>query len=87
GPDPRTGHAESSTWIAGLEDSSKVAMWLSSMNMLELFRLHPNVRYATAPLAVTNVPAIALAKAVGLTWVNEMRGFREYSGVPIDHTL
>ena len=87
GPDPRTGHAESSTWIAGLEDSSKIAMWLSSMNMLELFRRHPNVRYATAPLAVTNVPAIALAKAVGLTWINEMRSLREYSGVPVDHTL
>ncbi|BDD83100.1 hypothetical protein TPB0596_28630 [Tsukamurella pulmonis] len=87
GPDPRTGHAESSTWIAGLDDSSKVAVWLCAMNMLELFRLHPQLTWATAPLAVTNAPAIALAKAVNLTWINDMRGFREYSGVPIDHTL
>lgn len=87
GPDPRTGHAESSTWIAGLDDSNKVAVWMSAANVLEMFRLRPEVRYATAPLAVTNVPAIALAKAVGLQWVHDLRGLREYNGEPVDHTV
>ncbi|ADG78346.1 N-acetyltransferase domain-containing protein OS=Tsukamurella paurometabola (strain ATCC 8368 / DSM / CCUG 35730 / CIP 100753 / JCM 10117 / KCTC 9821 /NBRC 16120 / NCIMB 702349 / NCTC 13040) OX=521096 GN=Tpau_1728 PE=4 SV=1 [Tsukamurella paurometabola] len=87
GPDPRTGHAEVSTWIAGLDDSAVIARWMSAMCVLEVLRLNPHLRYITAPLAVTNAPAIALAKASGFTWVQDQRGLREYNGHPIDHTV
>lgn len=87
GRDPRTGHAEASTWIAGLPRSLKVAMFFTAACLLDAFTAHPDLPFAVGPMAVHNRPPIALAESVGFTYQQTLRGLREYEGRPADHSI
>lgn len=87
GRDPRTGHTETSTWVAGLPNSHAAAMWMSAVNILEVFEKHPEVTCVVAPLSTTNKAATALATSVGFTYLQTLRQLREFSGAPTDHTI
>ncbi|CAM3350569.1 GNAT family N-acetyltransferase [Tsukamurella hominis] len=87
GRDPRTGHTESSTWIAGLPNSKTVAMWMSARNTLDLFVQNPDLPLLVTPQTTDNKPAMALAEALGFTYLQTLQRLREFDGVPADHTV
>ncbi|MET9325963.1 GNAT family N-acetyltransferase [Tsukamurella sp. NPDC003166] len=87
GRDPRTGHAEASTWIAGLPRSAEVAVFVTAACLLDAFTAHPDLPFIVGPMAVHNRPAIALAESVGFTYLQTLRGLREYDGRPTDHVI
>ena len=86
GPDPRTGHAESLTWIAGLPDSKAVTLWMSAVNVLDTFA-DPRITASLAVQPVDNRGSLALAKALGFTYLQTVRSLRDYAGAPADHTV
>ncbi|NMD58247.1 MULTISPECIES: GNAT family N-acetyltransferase [Tsukamurella] len=86
GPDPRSGHAESLTWVAGLPDSKAITLWLSAVNVLDTFA-DPRVTALLAVQPVENRGSLALAKALGFTYLQTARSLRDYKGEPADHTI
>ncbi|WP_158635082.1 GNAT family N-acetyltransferase [Tsukamurella asaccharolytica] len=87
GPDPRTGHAESLTWVAGLPASKPVTLWMSAVNLLDTFVQNPQVSALLAVQPVENRGSLMLAKALGFTYLQTARALREYAGEPTDHTV
>lgn len=87
GREPRTGHAEASTWIAGIPNSPEVTVYFTATCVLEMFRAHPDLPFVVAPMAVHNRPPIALAEAVGFRRLQTLRGLREYDGRATDHVI
>ncbi|TWS25147.1 GNAT family N-acetyltransferase [Tsukamurella sputi] len=87
GRDPRTGHAEASTWVAGLPRSYEVTAFFTASCVADAFRTNPDLPYVVAPMAVHNRPPIALAESVGFTYLQTLRRLREYDGTPTDHSV
>ncbi|KXO93883.1 GNAT family N-acetyltransferase [Tsukamurella pseudospumae] len=87
GRDPRTGHAEASTWVAGLPQSFEVTAFFTAACLLDVFTAHPDLPFVVAPMAVHNRPPIDLAESIGFTYLQTLRGLREYDGTPTDHSI
>lgn len=87
GPDRRTGHVESSIWLAGVPHSTPVSRWALATTVLDVLRTHPEVPRIVAPVYVHNRPAIALLEAVGFHHVQTLFRLREYAGEPVDHDV
>ncbi|WP_336670521.1 GNAT family N-acetyltransferase [Tsukamurella sp. USMM236] len=88
GPDPRTGHLESSIWIAGMPRSSpSIAQWALAICVLDIFLALPDVPRIVAPACVQNRAAATLAESVGFQHVQTLRRLREYAGEPADHAI
>lgn len=87
GRDPRTGHAEASTWIAGLPHSYEVTAFFTAACVLDVLTAHPDLPFVVAPMAVHNRPPIALAESVGFTYLQTLRRLREYDGRATDHAI
>ncbi len=87
GPDPRAGHVESLTWVVGLPESKAVTLWMSAVNVLDTFAQSPHVSAVLAVQPVENRGSLALAKALGFTYLQTARSLRIYEGEPVDHTI
>ncbi|MGX9297617.1 GNAT family N-acetyltransferase [Tsukamurella paurometabola] len=87
GPDPRSGHIESLTWVAGLPHSKTITLWMSAVNVLDTFIANPHVSALLAVQPVENRGSLGLAKALGFTYLQTARSLRTYGGVPTDHTI
>ncbi|MCA4993785.1 GNAT family N-acetyltransferase [Tsukamurella tyrosinosolvens] len=87
GPDRRTGHLETSIWLAGVHESRPIAIWVVATTMLDVFRAYPEVPRIVAPVAVRNGRAIALLESLGSRRMQTLRLLREYDEEPADHFL
>ncbi|MCS3780205.1 GNAT family N-acetyltransferase [Tsukamurella ocularis] len=88
GPDPRTGHVETSIWIAGVPKSSpSIAQWALATCVLDVLLMFPDVPRVIGPVYVHNRAAAALGESVGFEHVQTLRRLREYAGQPADHAI
>ncbi|WP_181873970.1 GNAT family N-acetyltransferase [Tsukamurella tyrosinosolvens] len=87
GPDPRSGHAETLTWVAGLPQSKAVTYWMSAVDVLDTFEQFPQVSAMLAVQPVENRGSLALATSLGFTYLQTARSLRDYAGTPTDHTI
>ncbi|CAM3830317.1 GNAT family N-acetyltransferase [Tsukamurella ocularis] len=87
GPDPRTGQAETLTWVAGLPNSKTVTRWMSAVDVLDAFEQFPQISAMLAVQPVENRGSLALAKSLGFTYLQTLGSLRPYAGEPTDHTI